>query len=780
MREDLKENEWQELQLRFQAKRADFEPLWRSLWREVLKQRAKEREQAASTVADAIVENEQQVKVKEEVLSGCGEDCNCDFPKNFLPPELLQLPSQDDVSLSSSSPFQHNESDVVETDTEQNAAENYDFYTTKLVLNEYRKREENTSSSDEEEDDDSDEESGGSRESGNDNDDDNDEYSSGEGTVIAFDVSLFDPSPRNEDVEEHEASSTPFSEHQATKSTLKNDHVLQEEAYVASTEPIAMQQDPEVFTRNNNQGLQDEMHKASPTPFSVNGDAKSTITENNLGLLQDESSAASSESFYQNQDMEASTEGNQALPPHDKVHGTSFAEEKKRDDDDWSDVNSPSSNSMLQQSNLAQNASLSDQSSISRGKAFNQSRKPAPPPTPVIDLVSSSSEGEQDINDGSLLPSHSKAVRNYVASSATRPRRQRRVVFTQLRKTIYDDDSSSLDDSVEENEWEEELKTSQENNDENDDSSSSSIQALTKKTQQVFIVDSDDESSSKKDLDEESDNEDFFSDEDSLDSIKHHKRQQHHSQSQYAGMSKAAFRRDRERLSQEFFVEFDSKAFDGKLQANTTIVWSAKLRTTAGQTRLQRKRAPRSAEMIRCTVIELSTKVLDDVHRLRSTLLHECCHAAMWLIDGITKPAHGKCFKKWAKKGMKNIPDLIVTTTHSYEIQFKYAWACTTPKCGVVIQRHSRSVDVSKQVCGRCRGRLTEIEVPKKGDVVSHTPRKKVAPSKYNLFVKEQSVRVRQQLEQTCGTNVSVTQSQVMKECARLWREKKNNTHTQY
>jgi hypothetical protein len=87
--------------------------------------------------------------------------------------------------------------------------------------------------------------------------------------------------------------------------------------------------------------------------------------------------------------------------------------------------------------------------------------------------------------------------------------------------------------------------------------------------------------------------------------------------------------------------------------------------------------------------IELSTKVLDDPERLGSTLLHEMVHAAAWIIDGVSKPPHGACFKKWANVSMKRIPGTVVTTTHDYEIQYKYAWvspekvhACTCSTVG--------------------------------------------------------------------------------------------------
>jgi SprT-like family len=152
-------------------------------------------------------------------------------------------------------------------------------------------------------------------------------------------------------------------------------------------------------------------------------------------------------------------------------------------------------------------------------------------------------------------------------------------------------------------------------------------------------------------------------------------------------------------------------------------------------------------------------------------LLHEMCHAAAWVVDAVAKPPHGPCFKKWANTAMENVPDVVVTTMHDYEIEFSYAWACTTPKCGAVIKRHSRSIDVYKQVCGKCRGKLMEIELPSAGGngPAEHTPRKAAPLSVYNLFVKEHSASVRKQLEE--AVNDKVSQAEVMRECARRWRE---------
>ena len=40
--------------------------------------------------------------------------------------------------------------------------------------------------------------------------------------------------------------------------------------------------------------------------------------------------------------------------------------------------------------------------------------------------------------------------------------------------------------------------------------------------------------------------------------------------------------------------------------------------------------------------VELSSKVVDCVDRLRRTLAHELCHVAAWLVDHVSKPPHGQ------------------------------------------------------------------------------------------------------------------------------------------
>mmetsp|Transcript_7303 Transcript_7303/g.17216 ORF Transcript_7303/g.17216 Transcript_7303/m.17216 type:complete len:472 (-) Transcript_7303:1351-2766(-) len=241
-------------------------------------------------------------------------------------------------------------------------------------------------------------------------------------------------------------------------------------------------------------------------------------------------------------------------------------------------------------------------------------------------------------------------------------------------------------------------------------------------------------------------------------------------------MSKHAFKTKRESITQELFNEFNKKAFGGKLES-VLVQWSTKLRTTAGLTRLRKsgQNMRPGVPLQRVATIELSTKVLDSQERLESTLLHEMVHAAAWILDNQCKPPHGKYFWKWARIAMRAVSGIEVTTTHSYEIEYKYAWACSKPGCSFLVKRQSRSVDVKKHCCGRCKGRLVEVDA--KTAKTNRKEKKRAPPSGYNLFVKEQSKVVRKKLmniQRGEGrVNPKVSQSDVMKECARLWREKK-------
>jgi predicted SprT family Zn-dependent metalloprotease len=316
--------------------------------------------------------------------------------------------------------------------------------------------------------------------------------------------------------------------------------------------------------------------------------------------------------------------------------------------------------------------------------------------------------------------------------------------------------------------------------------------------------------------------------------------------------TKSSFLKRRVTLAQQLLHEFDTIAFGGSLlqlvhqeqnstptssleSPNITLKWSNRLRTTAGRAHLMYQQHAYSNELYHCTkldstrsnkvkgpkerkaslsvttattaaprriaVIELSTKVVDDMVRLQSTLLHEMCHAAAWIVDGNTHPPHGPCFQKWVRIATTAIPSISITTKHNFTIHYKFAWTCINPSCSIqFIRRHSRrSIDVKRHVCGKCRGPLQAV-IPTNGtnndtsekDCNTFDPLSNIQPpmhrplNEYNRFVQKQTKIVTRQLQQkslhkkrrplTSGRMVpmnKVSPQKVMRECARLWQLQK-------
>ena len=110
------------------------------------------------------------------------------------------------------------------------------------------------------------------------------------------------------------------------------------------------------------------------------------------------------------------------------------------------------------------------------------------------------------------------------------------------------------------------------------------------------------------------------------------------------------------------------------------------------------------------------------------------------MISGVKNNPHGKEFKSWATKCSRAFGDrgIEVTTKHSYAIAYKYIWVCENAECGIEYKRHSKSIDPAKHTCGKCKGRLLQIQpAPRKG---AEAGGKK---SEYQEFVKREYERVR-------------------------------------
>lgn len=161
--------------------------------------------------------------------------------------------------------------------------------------------------------------------------------------------------------------------------------------------------------------------------------------------------------------------------------------------------------------------------------------------------------------------------------------------------------------------------------------------------------------------------------------------------------SRAAFKRRRDALVQAAFARMNRVVFRGRMPEDLPIQWSKTLTTTAGITRFVGNS---------CSV-ELSEKAIDSEERLETTLIHELCHVAVFVLDQATKqPPHGAAFRKWADLAESEL-GCEVTTCHSFDIFTPHKFRCTNDECGQTYGRHSKKgIDTEKKVCGRCTGRL--------------------------------------------------------------------------
>ena len=94
--------------------------------------------------------------------------------------------------------------------------------------------------------------------------------------------------------------------------------------------------------------------------------------------------------------------------------------------------------------------------------------------------------------------------------------------------------------------------------------------------------------------------------------------------------------------------------------------------------------------------------------RVRDTFVHEMCHSAVYLLNGLKNEGHGRVWQYWALRvteRYRNIPK--VTTTHNYTINKKFTYKCQD--CGQEIHRFQKSIDLDNNLCGRCHGRFKLI-----------------------------------------------------------------------
>ena len=188
------------------------------------------------------------------------------------------------------------------------------------------------------------------------------------------------------------------------------------------------------------------------------------------------------------------------------------------------------------------------------------------------------------------------------------------------------------------------------------------------------------------------------------------------------------------------------------------IEWRGRLVKTAGLTFTRTNAATNT----RCARVALSVTVLDSPARLATTLLHELCHAAAWVIDGVNRPPHGRVFNAWGALATAVYQKRTVTTCHSYQIAARFLFACDDAACGTAIGRHSKGSGVKGgpggacKACGRGVMRLVNAAPPR-------------TPSSYQAFLSRHRATVSAELG-----GESANPRLVLIELARRWGEEKS------
>ena len=228
-----------------------------------------------------------------------------------------------------------------------------------------------------------------------------------------------------------------------------------------------------------------------------------------------------------------------------------------------------------------------------------------------------------------------------------------------------------------------------------------------------------------------------------------------------------AFDARKDKLARDFLCRLDTEITKGEIARLTVdaggvqIIWSKKLNSTAGRAHWRRERRVPSAgttpsvssngtqtsnpSLTNVASIELASKVVDNETRLYNVLAHEFCHLANFMVSCELKQPHGASFQAWARKATAAFGSthrVKVTTKHDYAIAYKYVWMCVSEHCRTEYKRHSKSIDVQRHTCGKCKGRLVQLLPRPRGG--AHSPikgddhRLETVKSAYSLFVKEQ------------------------------------------
>ncbi|XP_075720669.1 germ cell nuclear acidic protein-like [Rhinoderma darwinii] len=177
------------------------------------------------------------------------------------------------------------------------------------------------------------------------------------------------------------------------------------------------------------------------------------------------------------------------------------------------------------------------------------------------------------------------------------------------------------------------------------------------------------------------------------------------------------FQATKQELVTRLYKLYNQTVFNNQLPDKLQITWSKRLTATSARCCNVR------GDVNQYSKIEISEKVCDSADRVRDALVHEMCHAACWLINGVQKDGHGKLWKSYAQSVTRVHPELPpVNIYHTYDINYKYNYVCEW--CLNRVGRFTSLKD-ERAHCRFCGGRLLLMNTTENEDMPStshHTP----------------------------------------------------------
>ncbi|XP_077155560.1 uncharacterized protein LOC143817985 isoform X1 [Ranitomeya variabilis] len=118
------------------------------------------------------------------------------------------------------------------------------------------------------------------------------------------------------------------------------------------------------------------------------------------------------------------------------------------------------------------------------------------------------------------------------------------------------------------------------------------------------------------------------------------------------------FQKTKNELAERLYKLYNKTVFGNQLPKDVELVWDKTLTKISARTyQILQNNIP-------YCIIELSDQVLNSAVRLRSTLAHEMCHVACWLLDNEMRDNHGPLWQAYAKRVNSIHPELPEVKKH--------------------------------------------------------------------------------------------------------------------